>query len=54
MEMRMKIAASALALAVLISNPAAATKFDMNDHHFETIVHVEVVGANHDKSGKKK
>lgn len=50
----MKTTASALALAVLISNPAAATKLDLNDHHFETIVHVEVVGANHDKSGKKK
>jgi hypothetical protein len=54
MEMEMKTAASALALAVLISNPASATKLDLNDHHFETIVHVEVVGANHDKPGKKK
>lgn len=54
MEMRMKIAASALVLAVLISNPAAATKFDMNDHHFTHIVHTEVVGASHTKTGTGK
>lgn len=50
----MKIATSALALAALLGTPAAATKFDLNDHHFEHIVHVEVVGANHDKTSKGK
>ena len=50
----MKTLVSALALAVLITNPAAATKFDLSDHTYERIVHVEVVGATHAPSGKKK
>jgi len=50
----MKTLVSALALAVLIANPASATKFEMSDHAFERIVHVEVVGATHAPSGKTK
>lgn len=50
----MKTFASALVLAALLANPAAATKFDMNDHHFEQSVHVEVLGGDHTPTDKGK
>lgn len=50
----MKSIASALILAFLLANPASAYVFTYSEHDYTTIVHVEVVGATHAPSGKRK
>lgn len=50
----MKIAASALALAVLLAGMAQATHYEISEHTTTTIVHVEVLGGDHAKPAKGK
>ena len=50
----MKTLTSALALAVLLTNPASAIHYEISEHDTSIIVHVEGISADHAKPAQGK